>query len=57
MAKTPTTTVGLALLSVEIAVIILSWITVITRIWVRNRINALGVDDSLMAAGLVRSKI
>lgn len=52
----PTVTVagdGVALLHVSIILLVLTWITVLVRVFVRTWRRVLGMDDYLMAAGLV----
>ena len=53
MAIAPKSDIGGALVGVIITMLALSWITLLTRIWVRNWIKALGADDALMIIGLV----
>ena len=54
MAVVPHTAVGRALVIMTLSMLALSWVTVALRIWVRKFIKGLGVDDWLMAIGLVR---
>lgn len=47
---------GVALLHITIALLVLSWVTVVARLAVRTWLKpeAMGMDDYLMVAGLVR---
>ncbi|KAF2126681.1 hypothetical protein P153DRAFT_346682 [Dothidotthia symphoricarpi CBS 119687] len=42
-----------SLIGVTVAMLVISWLAVITRIWVRTWVKALGIDDWLMLTGLV----
>jgi hypothetical protein len=44
---------GIALLQASIVLLVLSWVTFITRIGVRVGRKALGMDDLLMFIGIV----
>jgi hypothetical protein len=46
---------GTVLLCITIVMLALSWIVLISRLAVRTWIKALGLDDWLMAVGLVRA--
>ncbi|KAH7341204.1 hypothetical protein BKA66DRAFT_35149 [Pyrenochaeta sp. MPI-SDFR-AT-0127] len=52
MVLPPKSSAGRALVGVTIAMLALSWMAVITRVWVRRWIKGLGVDDFMMVAGL-----
>lgn len=52
MALNPTGP-ALSLLVTSAALLALSWVTVIARFYIRRKNNSLGLDDWLMAVGLV----
>lgn len=45
---------GQALFQASIVLLVLSWVTFITRVVVRVQRKALGIDDLLMCIGIVR---
>lgn len=45
---------AVALVALSIAMLVLTWVIVMLRFGVRIAIHALGLDDYLMAIGLVR---
>lgn len=56
MSAVPTVAVagdGVALLYISIILLVLTWITVVTRVCVRAWRKVLGMDDYLMVVGLV----
>lgn len=59
MASNPTplasipTPAGQGLLELIIILLVLTWVTVVARTFTRYKINALGLDDWFMIAGLV----
>lgn len=44
---------GLTLYIVTVVMLVLSWVTVVARIWIRRMIKQFGLDDALMVFGLV----